>query len=106
VIPLAVVECRGVREATRAIVRAAEANQADRVVVGLPVRDDGHATPACRRSEALARELGALGIEVALQPEYLSTDEARRRARAAGLPDRQPVDHLAAQVLLEEYLAG
>jgi len=43
---------------------------------------------------------------VALQPEFLSTREARQRAREAGLPPDRPVDHLAAQVILEEHLAG
>ncbi len=62
--------------------------------------------PASRRTDRLAEALEALGVEVALQSEFLSTDEARRRARAAGRPPRQPVDDIAAQVLLEEYLAS
>jgi hypothetical protein len=44
-------------------------------------------------------------VEVALQPELLSTREARLRAREAGLPAGRPVDHLAAQIILEDHLA-
>jgi len=104
VVPLEVVGYRGVRDAAAVIRRCAQRHGADRVVVGRPVRADGRATPACRRSDALAREIAALGLAVDLQPEYLSTNEARRRAREAGLPSGSPVDHLAATVLLEEYL--
>lgn len=105
VTPLAVVSCRGVASAADAIRSAARAHGASCVVVGLPTSADGTPTPACRRSTLLATELRRLGFEVVLQPEFLSTDEARRRARELGLPASRPVDHLAAQVLLEEYLA-
>jgi putative Holliday junction resolvase len=106
VTPLVVVSYRGVRSAARTIQRYARSHRAERVVLGLPTLADGRSTSGCRRSEALARELETLGIEVDLQREFLSSDEARRRAREAGIPSRQPVDHLAAQVLLEEYLAN
>jgi RNase H-fold protein (predicted Holliday junction resolvase) len=46
------------------------------------------------------------GLEVVLQPELLSTREARRRAREAGLPPDRPVDHVAAQIILEDHLAA
>jgi len=104
--PLEVVKHRGVRHAAGIIRRFAMDNTVEKVVVGRPTRADGRPTPACRRSDALARELEALGLEVDLQPEFLSTNEARRRARDAGLPSGAPVDHLAAMVLLEEYLGA
>ena len=102
--PLEVVGYRGARAAAVVIRRVAEDHGADRVVVGRPTGADGRPTPACRRSDALAREIASLGLAVDLQPEYLSTNEARRRARDAGWPPGSPVDHLAATVLLEEYL--
>jgi len=43
---------------------------------------------------------------VVLAPEYLSTNEAQRRAREAGIPRGRPIDHLAAAVLLEDYMGG
>lgn len=106
VTPLLVVACRGVVDGAKAIRDAARTHDADCVVVGLPTRADGTPTAACRRSELLADELRRLGCEVVLQREFLSTDEARRRARELGFPANRPVDHLAAQVLLEEYLAS
>ncbi len=102
--PICVVNVSGVKQAARAVAEAATRLGAECVVVGLPVLADGSHTPACRRSEALSRELSSLGLAVELQPEYLTSDEARRRAREVGIRGQEPVDHIAAQVLLEEYL--
>jgi putative transcription antitermination factor YqgF len=104
--PLEVVPYGGAPAAARHIAETAERLGAGRIVLGLPTLADGSVGPAARRSERLAEELAELGLDVVLQGEYLSTDEARRRARAAGRPPRQAVDDLAAQVILEEYLAG
>ena len=59
---------------------------------------------AVRNAEAV-EILAERGIDTRLQPEHLSTVEARRRARAAGRRRGEPVDDLAAQIILEEYLA-
>ncbi len=106
VTPLEVVPYTGVEAAARHLAGAAADVAAERIVLGLPAGADGKAGPAARRTEALAAELRALGCEVELQSEYLSTDEARRRARAVGYRPDRPVDDLAAQVILEEYLAS
>jgi putative Holliday junction resolvase len=103
--PLEIVAYGGVNAAAELIRAAAAEQAAGLVVIGLPTDADGQRTPACARSEALAAELRRLGALVALQPELLTTNEARRRARDLGLAARAPVDHLAAQVLLEEFLA-
>lgn len=103
---LAVVPYGGITEAADLIVQRAAASGAGCVVIGLPTLEGGEETPACRRSHALAAAVSARGLTVVLQREFLTTNEARRRARAIGLPADRPVDHLAAQVLLEEYLAG
>jgi putative Holliday junction resolvase len=104
--PHAVVKTHGTAAAAELIVDAARRIGADRIVVGVPTRADGTLGPAARRSEVLAQSLRELGIEVALQPEYLSTNEARRRARSIGRPQTRPVDDLAAQIILEDYLAA
>lgn len=104
--PMEVTASEGIEEAARVVAEAARRHHAGTVVVGWPTDADGEPTAACRRSERLAEAVRAYGLEVVLQPELLTTDEARRRARAAGLPARAPVDHLAAQVILEEYLAS
>ena len=103
--PLEIVPYVGIDRAAQQIADLASKVGAERVVLGLPTLEDGSRGPASRRTDRLAEALEALGVEVALQSEFLSTDEARRRARAAGRPPRQPVDDIAAQVLLEEHLA-
>ena len=102
--PLEVVEYRGAVAAAQLIADTAADAGAGTVVLGLPTLEDGTIGPAARRSHRLAEEIQNLGVEVVLQGEFLSTNEARRRARMAGRSPRQPVDDLAAQVILEEYL--
>jgi putative Holliday junction resolvase len=103
--PLEVVAYPGVARAAALIVERCRRHGAGCVVIGLPTNADGETTPACRRSEALAEAVAALGLPVELQGEYLSSREARQRAREVGLGRERPVDHIAAQVLLEEFLA-
>jgi len=105
-IPLEVVSYQGSVHATRLIIEAMGEYGAEIVVIGLPTAADGSQTPACTRSLALAGALADLGVETALQPEFLTTNEARRRAKSSNRRSGQPVDDLAAQVILEEYLAG
>ena len=104
--PLDVVAYRNVDSAARLIATTAGETDASRVVLGLPTLADGSRGAACRRSEELAAALDSLGIVVEFQAEFLTTVEARRRARSAGRSARQPVDDIAAQILLEEYLAA
>jgi RNase H-fold protein (predicted Holliday junction resolvase) len=106
VFPLVVLAYAGTKAAADVIAGYARQYGAEWVVVGLPTDAHGEETPACRRSHALASSLQELGLRVGLQPEYLTTNEARRRARDAGLPPGRPVDHVAAQVVLEEYLGA
>jgi putative Holliday junction resolvase len=103
--PLEVIPYEGVDKAAHAIALTAERRGAERIVLGLPVLADGSTGPAARRTEMLATKLRSLGCVVALQGEFLSTNEARRRARETGRSVDRPIDDLAAQVLLEEYLA-
>ncbi len=102
--PLEILAYGGVDDASRQIARIAAEQGAEILVLGLPTDVEGQETPACARSRALAAALETLGWTVKLQREYLSSNEARRRARELGLGRREPVDHLAAQVLLEEFL--
>lgn len=104
VAPLAVIGYSGVAAAARTIAETAGRLGAESVVIGLPTGADGAAAPAARRSHLLAEAVTALGLQVFLQSERLSTDEARRRARECARGRREAVDDLAAQVVLEEYL--
>ena len=102
--PLDVVSYPGAAGAAALIAETAKTVGAQVVVVGLPARADGSTGSAAERSHKIARELRTLGHEVELQSEYLTTNEARRRARSAGRRANRPVDDIAAQVILEEYL--
>lgn len=101
-----VVPFEGLDGAARKIVAIAEESGATCVVLGLPTGEDGSPAPAARRTELLSEAITRLGLKVVLQGEFLTTNEARRRARAAGRSPRRPVDDIAAQILLEEHLAG
>jgi putative Holliday junction resolvase len=103
--PLAVIDAAGVAEVAHRIAAEVEHLGAAAVVIGLPTGADGAETAACARSHALAIALAELGVETRFQREHLTTNEARRRARSAGRPAAAPVDDLAAQIILEEYLA-
>lgn len=105
VTPMGVLAHTGIEDVAERIVALARERGVDVVVVGLPTDRDGGETPACRRSHRLAAELRAHGLEVVMQAEWLSTDEARRRGREAGRRRDEPVDDLAAMVILEEHLA-
>ena len=104
--PLEIVPYEGVERAAQQIAALASKVGATRVVIGLPTLEDGSRGPASRRTDRIVEALEALGVEVATQSEFLSTNEARQRALAAGRPPRQPVDDIAAQVILEEHLAA
>lgn len=104
--PLKIVPYDGVEQAVDRIIKEASDIGATCLVLGLPSLADGSIGASARRSQRLAAALEARGASVALQGEYLSTNEARRRARAAGRDPRRPVDDIAAQVVLEEYLCS
>jgi putative Holliday junction resolvase len=106
VTPLAVIASPGREEAARVIAALLSDHNAERVVIGLPSNADGEETPACARSHCLAHSLAKLDIVAVLQPEYLSSSEARRRARAAGRRPEDAVDDLAACVILEDFFAS
>ncbi len=104
-VPDTVVAYEGITRAAELICQLLREREAALVVLGLPTGADGAETPACRRTHRLAEALRDRGCRVELQPEYLTTNEARRRARLAGRPRHRPVDDLAAQIMLEEYLS-
>ena len=106
VTPLEVLTYRGREEAVRVIAEFLTRHAAEIVVIGLPTNADGEETPACARSHALARALAESGIDTALQAEFLSSNEARRRARIAGRKPGNPIDDLAACVILEDFFAA
>jgi putative Holliday junction resolvase len=78
------------------------------VVVGHPVLLSGEAGPRARHAEAFAEALGSfVGVPVVLEDERLSTKQAERSLRDAGITGparRRVVDSGAAVVILESFL--
>lgn len=106
VTPLAVLDGRDRRALIDALERLAAERDAE-FVVGLPLRLDGSAQRLTRDARAFAATLQrATGRAVHLQDETLSTVEAAHLSRDAGRRARTPVDDLAAQVLLQSFLAA
>ncbi|HMG41456.1 MAG TPA: Holliday junction resolvase RuvX [Acidimicrobiales bacterium] len=107
--PYELVQRSGSRERDHARIAAlAEEAGAELIVVGLPLSLDGSKGPAVQNVEA---ELAELREHVPLPfetwDERLSTVEATRRLRAAGVRGprrRQLVDQVAATVILQSWL--
>ena len=102
--PLKILPYTGAKQAAETLKAMMGDHGVTMIVIGFPTTEDGSRTAACARSEAMAKTLNDLGVETAFQAEFLTTNEARRRAADAGLRPSNPVDHLAAQILLEEFL--
>ena len=81
----------------------------DMLIVGDPLNMDGTASEFSVRAHKFARRLhGRLGLEVALVDERLSSFEAKHNSREQGHRGdykRQPVDSLAAELILRTWLA-
>ena len=92
----------------KAIAGLVTEHAATAVVVGLPLSLSGKRGPAAAKAEAFAEALrSTLGIPVELQDERLSTVEAERALREAGVSGkrrRRQVDEVAATVILQAWL--
>ncbi|HSL84205.1 MAG TPA: Holliday junction resolvase RuvX [Thermoanaerobaculia bacterium] len=96
------------RRAARYVARVAAREGVAGLVLGEPRRLDGTRGEAAERVTRFARRLEATtGLPVTLVDESLTSVEAERRLRAAGVdPAADPgrVDAVAAQILLQEVL--
>lgn len=81
----------------------------DLLVVGDPINMDGSDSELSVQAGKFARRLhGRLGLEVAMVDERLSSFEAKHNSREQGHRGdfkRQPVDSLAAELILRTWLA-
>jgi putative Holliday junction resolvase len=106
--PHRVVHASSDKEALEAVAAICREQEAELLVVGLPLNMDGSCGPAAERVQGFARRLeGLLDIRVVFWDERLTTKTAEsvlleadtRRSRRKEL-----VDKIAAQVLLQHYL--
>ena len=97
----------GELEAVAALVREHEATL---VVVGLPLSMSGERGTQAHHVQSLAEALRVfLDVPVVFQDERLSTVEAERELRAAGVKGRdrrRVIDRSAAAVILQAWLDG
>ena len=95
-------------EALARIVRLAEERGASEIVVGLPLGLGGSEGAAAAKAKMLAMELErSLGLPVRLYDERLTTAQAERELKNAGIPSRarrRTVDRSAAAIMMKEYL--
>ena len=106
--PHAVLTCTGDKQALAGIVEICRDQEAEKLVVGLPLNMDGSRGPAVERVEAFVRKLEArLSIPVVTWDERLSTktaNEALIEGNTRRAKRKELVDKVAAQVLLQHYL--
>ncbi|WP_461481694.1 Holliday junction resolvase RuvX [Porticoccus sp.] len=84
--------------------------QPDQLLVGLPLNMDGSESDFCQRARKFARRLhGRFGIAVLMVDERLTTFAAKGQQRDQGKRPasyrRQPVDDLAAAMILETWFS-
>jgi putative Holliday junction resolvase len=98
----------GAPDDVKAIARIVAENGVTEIVVGLPLSLSGASGEGADHARKFAEALrGFLGISVALQDERLSTVEAERGLREAGVGGRSRravVDQSAAAIILQSYL--
>ena len=79
--------------------------QPDLVLVGLPLNMDGTESDFAARARKFARRLhGRFGVQVTMVDERLTTREAKSMVKHRGSYRDNPVDALAAQLILESWL--
>lgn len=95
-------------EAADKVAAVVRARDADEVVVGDPVHMDGAESDMSRRARAFAELLRArIAVDVHLQDERLTSQEAERRLRESGLHwtevDKGRIDAVSAMGILEDW---
>lgn len=98
---------RGTDADLGSIAELARSEGTGRVVLGLPRNMDGSEGAQAAAARAFGERLAAIGLEVTLVDERLTSWDARQRLGAGGRrPSRRSgeVDSAAARLILQEYL--
>ena len=104
---LTILVSRGEAEDFDAIGEIAVREAAVGIVVGVPSNPNapvGIPTQADSVREWIARLHSAIPLPVAEVSEYLTSDEARELAKQVNRGPREPIDDLAARIILQSYL--
>lgn len=106
--PLDVVERQRGRSLLEGVLGAVREHEVEEIVVGLPLRMDGSEGVLAEAARSFAKALGErAGVPVKLRDERLTSVEASRGMRRAGVTarnQRQVLDKVAAAILLRDYL--
>jgi putative Holliday junction resolvase len=105
--PLRAVDFTGEGRLAEQLLALIREQAVERVVVGLPIREDGSEGEGCKRARSLARRLERGGVEVVLWDERYSSREAESALREMGLTRKRAtgrIDPVAAAIILEDYL--
>jgi putative Holliday junction resolvase len=90
------------------VARLCQDEAVDRVVIGLPMNEDGSRSAQAEWVELEAEKIKeAVKLPIYFEDEVLTTVEARRQMTEAGLQPQeidQRVDEQAAQLILQQYL--
>ncbi len=108
-VPSGFAPVRSLDEARIVVVDKAEAEQAERIVLGNPINMNGRPGPKAKEAALFAEMLREDGLDVVLWDERLTTSEATRLLRDAGHNRKQRktlIDANSAQRLLESYLGA
>lgn len=106
--PLAVLRARDGQPDWDQVAALVREWQPDALLVGDPLNMDGSVSELAERARKFARRLeGRLGLPSIMVDERLSSAEVKREQREAGHRGdyhRQPVDSLAAELILRDWL--
>ena len=106
--PLTALERRSTKRDVAAVLELARQQEAEGIVVGIPVSLDGALHAQARRTQSFFTALYAASfLPLATWDERFSTDEAERMLRESGVEpsrERGRVDAAAAAIILQGYL--
>ena len=107
---LGVIRRKGGLHDLEALARFAREVEADRLVYGWPLQEDGEEGKSARRSRIFAEKAGAhLGLPIEPHDESHSTVEAERALIEGGVSRKKRkkvIDQVAAVVILRDWLAS
>lgn len=106
--PIGVIHQQSRKKIAEEIVRMAKKHSVEKIIIGQAVNWDGSISHQGKKAARMANVLESLSsIPILLWNEYGSTQQAEDALRQMNIPRKkrnQPVDDLAAVVILQSYL--